>query len=122
MIHYNIWFDLRDAFDEGDALAVVHTFLSRLYDTDSIAGFRLLRNSGSGGGTKLLRFQALIEFRDDAQFSKAFSAQAARGIHAGLHGRVMAMVNDFRIEIFRQIAGSRPLATVEPPHFYGCEI
>ena len=122
MIHYNIWFNLRGAVDEAGALATVHAFLSNLYDAGSIACFHLLRNSGAEGKSTLPRFQALIEFRDDAQFSTAFSAQAARGIHTGLHGRVMDLVSDFRVEIFTQIAASNPVAAVEPSPAYGCEV
>jgi hypothetical protein len=122
MIHYNIWFNLRDTIGEADALETVKAFLSQLCVAGSISGFQLLRNSGEEGKTKLLRYQALIEFRDEAQFSTAFSAQAARGIRTGLHGRVMALVSDFRIEILRQIAASIPAVTVDPCHFYGCEV
>jgi len=70
----------------------------------------------------MLRFQALIEFRDETQFSAAFSAQVASGIHTGLHGRVMAQVSDFRIEVFKQIAASNPPAAIEPSQQYGCEV
>jgi hypothetical protein len=118
MIHYNIWFDLRADVEEADGLAIIQSFLSQLYDAGAIGGFQLLRNAGEPSRTKMLRFQALIEFRDDAQFSMAFSAQAARGIHTGLHGRVMDSVSDFRIEIFRQIAVSSPEGSLQ----YGCEV
>jgi hypothetical protein len=118
MVHYNIWFDLRDGADEADGLGIIETFLSELHDAGAIAGFQILKNSADAGKTKMLRYQALIEFRDDAQFSAAFSAQAARGIHTGLHGRVMALVSDFRIEVFRQIAAS----AAQPSLQYGCEV
>ena len=106
MIHYNLWFDLKDDADEPASLGVIQAFLDELFATGAIAGFQLLKNSAEGSKTKLLRYQTLIEFNDDAQFSAAFAAQAARGIHTGLHGQVMSMVSDFRIEIFRQIAAS----------------
>jgi len=70
----------------------------------------------------MLNFQALIEFRDEAQFSSAFSAQAASGIHTGLHGRVMALVAEFRIEVFKQISASGPPSTLDPFLQYGCEV
>jgi hypothetical protein len=122
MVHYNIWFDFRSGVEEVDGLGIIKTFLSELYDAGSIAGFQLLKNSGDAARTKMLRFQALIEFRDDAQFSAAFSAQAARGIHTGLHGRVMNLVADFRIEVFKQLFASGPLPVAEPSHQYGCEV
>ncbi len=108
MIHYNVWFDLKGDADESAGLGVIHAFLDELFAAGVIAGFQLLKNSGEGGRTQQLRYQALIAFGDDAQFSAAFAAQAARGIHTGLHGQVMSTVSDFRIEIFRQIAASRP--------------
>jgi hypothetical protein len=69
MIHYNIWFDLQNGIGEANALGIIHTFLSQLYDAGSIAGFEILKNSGDPGKTKMLRFQALIRFRDETQFS-----------------------------------------------------
>lgn len=122
MIHYNIWFDLRSDTDHDKDLSVVQEFLGELYAVGSIAGFRILRNSGAAAKTKMLRYQALIEFRDEAQFSAAFSAQAAQGIHTGLHGRVMSLVSDFRVEVFRQIAASDDSIAAEPLLQYGCEI
>ena len=122
MIHYNIWFNLRTDAEEAESLNTVREFLSGLYVAGSIAGFQLLKNSGDAAKTQMLRFQALIEFCDDAQFSTAFSAQAARGIHTGLHGRVMALVSDFRIEVFRQIATSATQPPVEMSHLKACEV
>lgn len=112
MIHYNIWFDLRANAEEEESLNTIREFLVDLYAAGSIAGFQLLKNSGDSAKTRMLRFQALIEFTDDAQFSTAFSAQAAHGIHTGLHGRVIALVSDFRVEIFRQITVSNPSPNV----------
>jgi hypothetical protein len=122
MIHYSIWFDLRSDSDHAKDLSVVREFLGGLYATGSIAGFHLLQNSGTAAKTKMLQYQALIEFRDDAQFSAAFSAQSASGIHNGLHGRVMALVGDFRIAVFKQIAASGDSTLPEPSSQYACEI
>lgn len=122
MIHYNIWFNLRTDAEEKESLNTVQEFLSGLYAAGSIAGFQLLKNSGDAAKTQMLRFQALIEFCDDAQFSTAFSAQAARGIHTGLHGRVMALVSDFRIEVFRRIATSATPTPVEMSHLKAREV
>jgi hypothetical protein len=102
MIHYNVWFNLRNDSKEG--LDIIRAFLIELCEAGDIAGFQLLENGGAAGKTRMLRFQALIEFDTDVQLAAAFSAQAARGIHAGLHGRVMALVSEFQIEVFRQIA------------------
>ena len=106
MIHYNVWFSFKAGIDEAEGLAVVHAYLNELHSAGGIAGFQLLRNTGDAAKTKLLPLQALIEFRDDTQFSAAFAAQAARGIHTGFHGRVMSLVGAFQIEVFKQLAGS----------------
>jgi hypothetical protein len=102
MIHYNVWFNLRN--DSGEGLDIIRAFLIELCEAGAIAGFQLLKNSGAAGKTRMLRFQALIEFDTEVQFTAAFSTQAARGIHAGFHGRVMALVSEFQIEVFKQIA------------------
>ena len=86
MIHYNVWFSFRSNVEETEGLAVIHAFLGELHLAGDVAGFQLLKNSGDAAKTKMLPFQALIEFRDEVQFSAAFSAQAARGIHTGLQG------------------------------------
>lgn len=106
MIHYNVWFSFRGNVEETEGLAAIHAFLGELHSADSVAGFQLLKNTGAAAKTQMLPFQALIEFRDDAQFSAAFPAQAARGIHTGLHGRVLSLVSDFRIEVFKQLVAS----------------
>jgi hypothetical protein len=122
MIHYNVWFNLRSGVNETEGLAIVREFLCEFYDAGSIAGFRLLRNGGAEAKTKMPKFQALIEFHDDTQFQAAFRDQAARGIHAGMHGRMIPMVSDFRAELFEQIAASAESVVIEPSLKYVCEI
>lgn len=122
MIHYNVWFAFRRNVEVTEGLAVIRAFLDELHLAGGIAGFQLLRNRGEGAKTKMLPFQALIEFRDDVQFSTAFSAQAARGIHTGLHGQVMSLVSDFRIEVFKQLVASSTAPVMEPGSSYACEV
>lgn len=122
MIHYNVWFSFEANVEETEGLAVVHAFLSELQGAGGIAGFQLLKNTGDVAKTKLLPFQALIEFRDVAQFSAAFAAQAARGIHTGLHGRVMSLVNDFQIEVFELLSVSCSAPATESESNYSCEV
>jgi hypothetical protein len=122
MIHYHIWFRLRSDVQEAEALSVIHTFLSELSAAGSVAGFQLLRNSGSASKTKMLPLHALIEFASDTQFAAAFSTQVAQGIHTGLHGRVMALVSEFQVEVFRQIDIPRLPVAVDPPYLQACEI
>jgi len=61
------------------------------------------------------RFRAVqpnckFEFESDAQFS----AQAAPGIHTGLHGRSTALAGEFQIEVFRQIVSSSLPLNLDP--------
>ena len=121
MIHYSIWFRLRDSMEEAEGLVVVQTFLNELRAAGEIAGFEILRNR-SGSKTMRLPFQALIEFQDNAQFAAAFSAQGTRGIHNGLHGRVMTLVEDFQIEVFEQIASSDGASIPEASRKFACGI
>lgn len=121
MIHYSIWFRLRENREESEGLAVVQDFLDELHAAGEIAGFQILGNR-SGGKTQRLPFQALIEFQDNAQFSAAFSAQATRGIHNGLHGRVMALVADFQIEVFECLLASADMRRPMAARAFACEI
>jgi hypothetical protein len=122
MIHYNVWFNLRDGVNEAVGLNIVHEFLRELREAGSIVGFRLLRNAGARTKTKMPHYQALIEFCDDAQFQAAFRDQAARGIHAGMHGRMIPIVSDFRAELFEQVAAPAQSTVTEPSLKYACEI
>jgi hypothetical protein len=79
------------------------TFLRELHQQGSVSDYRLLRNCGDPAKSKMLPLQALIQFRDDAQFATTFAAQATRGIHSGEHGRIMAIVSEIQIEVFRQV-------------------
>ena len=118
MIHYSIYFSFRSEVQEADGLLIVHTFLSELQAAGSVAGFQLLRNIGVPCDTTMLPFQALIEFSDNTQFQAAFSSQAASGIHVGLHGQIMSSIQEFRIDVFRQIEIPTPEQSLQ----YGCDL
>jgi len=117
MIHYNVWFAFKDGIEERSGLAVIEGFLRELCGMGEASEFRLLKNSSEGPRTKLPRFQAIIEFTDDAALAQAMRKQAARGIHHGGHGRIVDVVSEFRVEIFRLLA---PDAIEVMP--YACEI
>src|ERR1700754_3828516 len=103
MIHYSVYFSLRDTSAEQEATLVIEQFLAGLCEGGAIAAFRLLCNTGGPPKSALLPLQALIEFRDQEQFSSAFAAQAAQSIHTALHGRVIALVSKFQVEVFHEI-------------------
>jgi hypothetical protein len=117
MIHYNVWFSLKDGVHEGTGLAVVGDFLRELCAVGEVSAFRLLRNSAEGPRTRLPRFHAVIEFPDDAALSLAMRNQGERGIHAGGHERIVDIVGEFRVEIFRLVA-----AVPAGAMGYACEI
>jgi hypothetical protein len=122
MIHYHIYFSLRDPEVEQEAVSIIRQFLAGLREAGAIAGFRLLRNGGGPPKSALLPLEALVEFRDPNQFSSAFATQAAQGIHTGLHGRVMELVSKFQVEVFHEIPSTILSASAPPPGEFACEV
>jgi hypothetical protein len=122
MIHYNVWFRFKNDITEREGLGVVYGFLNELRHAAAIAGFRLFKNIGIASNTRMLPFQAIIEFSDEAQFSSTFTAQARSGIHNGFHGRVLAIVSDFQIEVFTHITDFKPPSDFQTTGLYACEI
>jgi hypothetical protein len=105
MVHYNVFFTLKEGVDEGTGLAVIGAFLRGLCDSGEAAGYRLLVNGSAGSKTRLPKYQAVVQFADDAALGRAMARQAALGIHSGAHGRVIDTVAEFHVEIFREAAG-----------------
>lgn len=103
MLHYHVWFDLKPEVAEADGLRTVATFLRQLTADQEAVGFELLRNQGGPPRSTLPAFHALVRFRDGAQLAAAMRAQAARGIHTGPHGAVVAGVTNFHVEIFETV-------------------
>lgn len=100
MLHYHVWFNLKDGVEKRVGLAVVRDYLTDLAQAGETNGFRLLRNTGVAPRSKLPAFHALVEFADAAALHAAMKLQSARGVHAGKHGRMVEMVSDFQVEIF----------------------
>ncbi len=117
MIHYNVWFALKEGIAEESGLGIVDTFLRELCAAGEVSAYRLLKNASEGTRTKLPRYHAVIEFDDDEALSKAMKNQAARGINAGGHGQIIGVVSEFRVEIFR-VFTLRPMGAMK----YACEI
>ena len=115
MIHYNVWFTLKDGVGECHGLAVIEDFLRGLCGVGEVAAFRLLQNNADGTRTKLPRFQAIVEFSDEAALGRAMKNQVERGIHRGGHGQVIDVVSEFRVEIFRLLESVGAMS-------YACEI
>jgi hypothetical protein len=117
MVHYNVWFALKEGVDERAGLETFERFLGGLRGQGEVSGYRLLKNTSEGARTKLPRYQAIIEFADDAALALAMRNQAARGIHNGAHGEIVGIVSDFRVEIFRVVEPAAAGAMA-----YACEI
>lgn len=106
MIHYNVWFAFRDGAPEVDGLARVRAFLDDLQQRTLIDGFRLLRSRARPGQTRLAPFHAVILFADQAQFDAAFHDVELTGVHAGLHGFMIADIGTFIVETFDELPGA----------------
>jgi hypothetical protein len=104
MVQYNVWFALKEGIEEKSGLATVSRFLRDLCMGGEVSAYRLLRNTGNAGRTKMPQYQAIVEFADDAAMSQAMRNQVTRGIHHGAHGEIVNVVRDFRVEIFELLA------------------
>ena len=100
MVHYSIWFWLREGASEQDMIRRVNAFLIEQKNLDAIEDFTLLRNRAPEEKTQLGPLQALITFRSAEQFAEAFQEIAQAGIHSGLHGSMAEQVSRFQAEAF----------------------
>jgi hypothetical protein len=110
LIHYNVWFSLRDGAAEADQMQLVRAFLADLKSRRQIYDFQLLKNRAAPGNTRLGPFHALIMFRDNDQFGPPFTEVAAIGIHSGRHGFMIENVTDFVVEVFEELPYSPALS------------
>ena len=111
MLHYHVWFNLKDGVEERVGLGVVREYLADLKGARETNGFLLLRNGGAAPRSKLPAYHALVEFSDAAALGAAMKNQTLRGIHTGGHGRVVDVVRDFHVEIFFTLdEGTNPSA------------
>jgi len=117
MVHYNVWFALKDGIEEASGLATVSRFLRGLCIGGEVSAFRLLKNTSNGARTKMPQYHAIVEFADDVAMSRAMQNQVTRGIHHGAHGEIVNIVRDFRVEIFELLAPEASEAMQ-----YACEI
>ncbi len=60
MIHYSIWFWLREGASEPDLIRRIDAFLIDQENREAIEGFTLLRNRASEGQTQLGPFRRLL--------------------------------------------------------------
>ena len=102
MIHYHVWFSLKPEVSEADGLSFAHAFIGELSTQGKLVRGLVLKNTGEPPKTQLLRYHALFEFSSDEQMNAAFANKRKEGIHAGPHGKLMASVAEFRVEVFRE--------------------
>lgn len=103
MIHYHVWFTLKPEVSEAAGLAIAREFVAELTARGGVARATILKNTGEAPKSRLPRYHALFEFRDDAQMDATFAAKRAEGIHGGPHGRMIAAVAEFKVEVFREV-------------------
>lgn len=103
MIFYNVWFSFRANADGPAELDKVKAFLESLKASSKIHGYRLLTNSGNPSKSRLPPYQVIVEFVDNVQFGLPFAEVSQTGIRSGLHGVMIENVEDFRVEVFRDI-------------------
>jgi hypothetical protein len=119
MIHYHVWFNLKETVSEASGLAMITRFLKKVCSEDDAASFQLLSNKGRPPRSKLARYHALIQFADDAHLGRAMKKQTELGLHSGGHGEVMDVVTDFHVEIFSLLNDMLADPALTP---YACEI
>ena len=103
MIQYNVWFSLKKGLDETIELTKIKSFFEDLKNRNLISGYRLLRNRGTAGRTRLPPYQVIAEFSDNHQFGEPFAEVERIGIHAGRHGAMIENVDEFVVEVFEQL-------------------
>lgn len=109
MVHYNVWFTLREGVPAERGLEIVEGFLANVHALGEAAAFRVTKETGTAAS-----FHAVIEFADDEALGRAMQNQHARGIREGAHGKVVEVVSDFRVKVVKV-----PIAMLTQ---YACEI
>ena len=103
MIHYHVWFSLKPEVSEEAGLALARAFVAELKAKGGVARALVLKNTGEAPKSRLPKYHALFEFKDDAQMDATFAAKRAEGINGGPHGQLIAAVSEFKVEVFREV-------------------
>jgi hypothetical protein len=107
VIHYYVWFSFRRGVPPNEGLQRVRAFLDDMTKRGVVQEFRLLRNRAAGADTAR-EFQAAIVFADGDAFARGFEAVEHEGVRAGLHGLMIANVQDFSAEVFEDVTSAGP--------------
>jgi hypothetical protein len=110
-IHYYVWFSFRPGVPPNEGLQRVRTFLDEMTGRGVVQEFRLLRNRSAAD--KAREFQAAIMFADADAFARSFEVVEHEGVRAGLHGLMIAHVQDFSAVVFEDVTLAGPPAS--PP-------
>jgi hypothetical protein len=102
MIIYHFWFELKEGRDHDGSLAFIDKFLKGKKDEGKLSNYGLFKNQSSKD-TRLLKYHAMMEFRDEKQFESSFSEIRGIGINKEQHGEIVQMVKDFHVEFFEDI-------------------
>jgi hypothetical protein len=103
MIHYHVWFSLKPEVSEVNGLRFAHAFIDELKGRGVLLRGAVLKNTGSPPKSRLARYHAMFEFRDDEQMASAFAGKRSEGIHHGPHGQLMEVVSEFHVEVFKEV-------------------
>ena len=94
---YTVSFTFKEGAGDSQELKQAYRFFGDLKDRGLIEGCRILKDqknaTNSGGG----RYLALVEFRDTEALGFGMKAVAAIGYQAGLHGAMIASVDEFSV-------------------------
>ena len=98
MIHYHVWFSLKEGVAEEDELRKVSVFLADLKSRSLIHEYRVQR--ARSATPVLAPLHIVISFTDAEQFGLPFKEVAQIGIHAGMHGAMIQHVDKFVVNEF----------------------
>jgi hypothetical protein len=99
VIHYYVWCSFRSEVPPDEGLLAVRTFLDEMVRRGIVREFRLLRNRAAAAD-KARAFHAAIVFADADGCARGFEAVEHEGVRAGLHGLMIAHVENFSAEVF----------------------
>jgi hypothetical protein len=105
-IHYYVRFSFRAEVQPDEGLRAVRTFLDEMTRRGIVQGFHLLRNRAANATARA--YQAAIVFEDAEAFARGFEAVEHEGVRAGLHGLMIAHVQEFSAEVFEDVATASP--------------
>ena len=93
MVHYEIWFDLKNSHKDLEFCQKVESYLGHMRNNGLIETYTLRRRMLGFGPKELGEFNITIHLKDLAQLDQAFNLAATRGpqiepLHAAVYSQV----------------------------------